>query len=189
MATAGQPLRLHFDYQTGNFEFRVPSRPRHHAPTELYVPAFQYPMAAKCRSRMAATSLTPAAKHCSTITRRKKKRTSSTSAAKINRARMPSLVFVHICFMCRCSTQMHESLHNLGIEVFPALAADVIQRGLFAPRAAVRPFRKQCVPNIHYGENTCRKGYLFTLQPAWVTAAIPLFMVAVWDIDGGSQVS
>jgi len=46
-ATAGQPLSLHFDYHTGSFEFIFRHDPAVTAPTEFYVPAFQYPRGCK----------------------------------------------------------------------------------------------------------------------------------------------
>jgi hypothetical protein len=42
-AIAGQPLRMQFDYKTGKFDFVFHHDPAITAPTELYVPALQYP--------------------------------------------------------------------------------------------------------------------------------------------------
>lgn len=43
LSTAGQPLSLEFDYRTGLFRYRFRHDPAVTAPTELYVPEFQYP--------------------------------------------------------------------------------------------------------------------------------------------------
>ncbi|MGD0707922.1 MAG: cellulase family glycosylhydrolase [Anaerolineaceae bacterium] len=59
MATAGQPLRLHFEYQTGNFEFEFRHDPTVSAPTELYVPAFQYPLGCKVQVSDGSYELDP----------------------------------------------------------------------------------------------------------------------------------
>jgi hypothetical protein len=42
-ATAGAPLRMHFDLRTRRFEFSFRHDPHVTAPTELFVPRFQYP--------------------------------------------------------------------------------------------------------------------------------------------------
>jgi hypothetical protein len=42
-ATAGDPLRMQFDFRTGAFEFAFRHDPQVTAPTEIVVPAFQYP--------------------------------------------------------------------------------------------------------------------------------------------------
>ncbi len=42
-AVAGTPLRMTFDYQTGVFEFVYKHDPAVSAPTEFYMPAWQYP--------------------------------------------------------------------------------------------------------------------------------------------------
>jgi hypothetical protein len=43
MRTAGEPLQMEFDYRSGLFRYRFRHDPRVSAPTELYVPAYQYP--------------------------------------------------------------------------------------------------------------------------------------------------
>jgi Glycoside hydrolase family 5 C-terminal domain/Cellulase (glycosyl hydrolase family 5) len=58
-ATAGQPLRLHFDYRTGSFEFEFRHDPAVSAPTELYVPAFQYPQGCKVQVSDGSYELDP----------------------------------------------------------------------------------------------------------------------------------
>ncbi len=42
--TAGQPLKMFFDYRTRKFLFEFRSDPACHAPTELFVPTYQYPL-------------------------------------------------------------------------------------------------------------------------------------------------
>ena len=42
-AVAGEPLRMHFDRRRRVFEFAFRHDPRVSAPTEIFVPAFQYP--------------------------------------------------------------------------------------------------------------------------------------------------
>jgi hypothetical protein len=42
-AVAGEPLRMHFDRRRRVFEFEFRSDPRVSAPTEIFVPSFQYP--------------------------------------------------------------------------------------------------------------------------------------------------
>lgn len=43
LCTAGQPLRMEFDFRSGLFRYRFRHDPAVSAPTELYVPAYQYP--------------------------------------------------------------------------------------------------------------------------------------------------
>lgn len=43
LCTAGQPLRMEFDFHSGLFRYRFRHDPAVSAPTELYVPAYQYP--------------------------------------------------------------------------------------------------------------------------------------------------
>jgi len=43
MRTAGEPLQMEFDYRSGLFRYRFRHDPQVSAPTELYVPAYQYP--------------------------------------------------------------------------------------------------------------------------------------------------
>jgi hypothetical protein len=42
-AIAGRPLRLAFDYRSGSFEFEFEGDPAVTAPTEIFVPTYQYP--------------------------------------------------------------------------------------------------------------------------------------------------
>ncbi|MGB9879599.1 MAG: hypothetical protein ACPLRM_02440, partial [Anaerolineae bacterium] len=42
-ATAGEPLRMHFDYKSRAFEFEFRHDPGIGAPTEIFVPNYQYP--------------------------------------------------------------------------------------------------------------------------------------------------
>jgi hypothetical protein len=41
--TAGEPLRMHFDLQTRRFEFQFRHDPAVSAPSEIFVPTYQYP--------------------------------------------------------------------------------------------------------------------------------------------------
>jgi hypothetical protein len=46
-AIAGQPIRLHFDYRTAHFELEFEHDPAVTAPTEIFVPRYQYPDGAR----------------------------------------------------------------------------------------------------------------------------------------------
>ena len=43
-ATAGQALRMEFDYRSRKFVFEFRGEPACHAPTEIFVPGYQYPL-------------------------------------------------------------------------------------------------------------------------------------------------
>ena len=52
---------------------------------------------------------------------------------------------------------------------------------------AVIPVIAQGVPDIHDREDARRERNLLALQAARVAAAVPFFMVAIGDVEGGFQ--
>src|ERR1700690_2461429 len=86
----------------------------------------------------------------------------------------PAFFFLHF----------QESIHYSRVEMAASQRLNMFHGPFFRPRSAISTIAGQGIPNIHDGKYAGLQRNLFAAQAAWITCAIPFFMMAVGDIDG-----
>ncbi len=84
--------------------------------------------------------------------------------------------------------EAQEYIDDLWIEVCASEAANMLAHALLGPALAVWPIEAQGIPDIDHREDPRRQRDLLALQAARVAAAIPLFVVAIGDVQRHAQV-
>ena len=65
---------------------------------------------------------------------------------------------------------------------------EVIDHAVFGPALAIGAIREEGVPDVDDGKKPGRDRNLLTSQAAGVASAVPLFMVRVRNVDGGTEI-
>ncbi|MCZ7572849.1 MAG: hypothetical protein M5U01_30210 [Ardenticatenaceae bacterium] len=84
------------------------------------------------------------------------------------------------------SAMLEKRLHHPAIEVRASVVANVREDSLLRPGGAVGAVGAQRVPNVHHREDPRRKRNLLTLQAAGVARPVPLFVMAVGNVERGA---
>ena len=71
--------------------------------------------------------------------------------------------------------------------MYAGLFTDVADGILARPSRAVRAFGGEGIEDVHHGEDAGGEGDLLAFEPLGVAGAIPFFVVAVGDVEGGVQ--
>lgn len=87
------------------------------------------------------------------------------------------------------SQEQLKDLYDLRIEVRPRKRLDVVAHSLHRPGGSIGTLGAQCIPDIHPGENPRRQRDLQALEPVRIPAAIPPFVMAVWDVERQPQIT
>ena len=64
-----------------------------------------------------------------------------------------------------------------------------MRQGLFSrPGSAVWTVMGEGVPNVDHGENAGHQRNLFSFQAVWIASTIPFLVMAIGDVNRGSQI-
>lgn len=81
-----------------------------------------------------------------------------------------------------------EDTRYLGVEMRAAVLTDVIGHLEGRPGVAVWAVTSERVPNVHNSKDAGRERDEIAFQAAGITSTVPLFVMAIWDFQGISQI-
>src|SRR5690349_5864339 len=84
--------------------------------------------------------------------------------------------------------ELEKFLHKAGVEIHPGMLLDIFEHGLLGAALAIRTVGQQGVPDVYDRKDTRRQRDILALQVARVAAAVPVFVMAIGNIERGTQI-